>query len=458
MAKLQKFDLIVIGSGAGLDVASAASENGLKTAVIEKGPLGGTCLNRGCIPSKMLIHSADVIETINNAKAFGIKVNGYKADFSYIIKRTNDTVDKDSAQIERSLRRSKNPVLFKESCEFVGKKVIRVGNNEITAKKILIAAGSRPTIPDIPGLNGSGFVTSTEALRLDKQPKTLTIIGGGYIAAELAHFYGSLGTKINIIHHNDLLINREDEEVASRFTKIARLKYNIYTNSEPINVSKKNKIITVKIKNRANNKTDTLESDALLVAVGVTPNSDTLNLNKTGVKTDAKGNVIANGYLETNVNGIYALGDLVGHYLFRHSANLEAEIAYTNIFGSAKVLVDYTAMPHAIFSSPQIGSVGLTEQKLKEDGKDYIVGKEEYINTAKGMAIEDRTGFVKFLVDRRTKKILGCHILGTDASTLIHEAIVAMKSGKGTIDNITNAVHVHPALSEVVARAAYNAR
>jgi len=458
MAKIQKFDLIVIGSGAGLDVAAAVASKGLKTAVIEKGRLGGTCLNRGCIPSKMLLHTADVIETLNNAKIFGIKVKGYETDFSYIIKRASRTVDKESAQMERGLMHSKNPILFKEKCEFVGRKIIKVGAEFVTANKILIAAGSRPTIPKIPGLKNSGFITSTEALRLKKQPKTLTIIGGGYVAAELAHFYGSLGTKINIVQRNSLLIDREDGEIAARFTEIARTKYNVYADSEPMNVSKRGKEIAVTIKNKKNNRKKTLRSDALLIAVGVTPNSDTLNVKRAGIKTDKRGYVITDKYLETNIKGVYAIGDVVGHYLFRHSANLEAECANTNILGKRKVPVDYRAMPHAIFASPQIGSVGLTEEKLKEKGIGYAVGKKEYIKTAKGMAIGDRTGFVKFLVERRTGKILGCHIMGTDASTLIHEVIVAMRSGDGGIDNITNAVHVHPALSEVVVKAALSVR
>jgi len=196
---MREFDLIVIGSGSGLDVALAVVESGQRVAVVEKGPLGGTCLNRGCIPSKMLIHSADVMETINTAEQFGIKVKGYEVDFTSIVKRVTDDVDHDSAEIEKSLRSSKNPVLFKDECRFVDHKTLQVGNETIRAEKILIAAGSRARIPNIKGLKESGFITSDEALRLKVQPKVLTILGGGYIAAELAHFFGSLGTEINIV-------------------------------------------------------------------------------------------------------------------------------------------------------------------------------------------------------------------------------------------------------------------
>jgi dihydrolipoamide dehydrogenase len=446
----------VIGSGAGLDVAAGLAQQGQKVAVIEKGRLGGTCLNRGCIPSKMLIHSADVVDTIKSAHLFGIKVTGYDVDFSSIVERVSRSVDHDSDEIEESLKNSDNPRLYQTECKFVGKKILQVGEETIKADKILLASGGRPMIPDIDGLDGSGFITSDEALRSKKQPKTMTILGGGYVAVEMAHFYGSLGTRINIVHRNEFLLNREDEDIARKFTEVFSKKYNIFTNSEPTKVSKKAGEFQVTIKNnRKGGQTEVVRSDQLLVAVGRVPNSDTLDLEETGVKTDAKGFVLTDEYLETNVKGIYALGDAVGHFLFRHSANLEAEYDFNNIMDPEnRVPMDYTAMPHAIFSSPQVAGVGKTEQQLREARVDFRVGRYDYINTAMGEAIEERVGFVKFLVEKKTRKILGCHILGSDAATLIHEAIVAMKSGDGGIGNILHAVHVHPALSEVVQRAA----
>lgn len=454
---MNEFDLIVMGSGAGLDVAAALAERGMRVAVIEEGPLGGTCLNRGCIPSKMLIHSADVIDTIKTAHLFGIKVDGYSIDFTAIVRRVTESVDADSRSIEESLKRVENPKLFKNRGKFIGHKTLQVGNEQIKAEKILIASGGRPRVPNIEGLRESGFITSDEALRLGSQPKVLTIIGGGYIAVELAHFFGSLGTKINIIQRHPLLVPNEDEEVARAFTEIFSKKYNVFTNSEAVNVSKKNKLYEVTIRSAADNREETLVSDQLLLVAGRTPNSDSLEVDRTGVKTDEKGFVVTDEYLETSVKGIYALGDAVGHYLFRHSANLEAEYNFYNIFDSEnKMPVDYFAMPHAIFSSPQIAGVGKTEQQLRGEKVDYMVGKYSYIDTAMGHAIEDRTGFVKMLVDRKTKRILGCHIMGADASTLIHEVLVAMKSGDGSVRNILRTVHIHPALSEVVQRAASN--
>lgn len=455
---MENFDVIVIGAGSGLNISSATSAKGLKTAIVESGPMGGTCLNRGCIPSKMIIHSADVAETINNSEEFGIRSKITKIDFKKVTDRASKTVDKDARDIERAIKADKNTTLFKTECKFVDYKTLKVGNKAIKGDKIIIAAGTRPSIPPIEGLDKVDYITSDEALRLTKQPKSLTIIGGGYIAAELAHFYGALGTKINIIQRRDVLIPNEDREIAEKFTEVFSEKYDVFLNSDTIKVSKKgNKIITI-IKNNINNNKNKLKnivSDKLLVAAGRTPNTDILDVSKTSVKTDKKGYIKVNEYMETAAKDIWALGDICGIYLFKHSANLEAQYVYYNAFGKKKMKIDYYAMPHAIFSSPQIAGVGYTEEQLKEKKIDYTVGKKNYIETGMGTALNDKDGFVKLLVDRKTRKILGCHIMGTDASTLIHEVIVAMKA-KQTVDILAKAVHIHPALSEVVQRAVWN--
>ena len=455
---MEHFDVIVIGAGSGLNISSATSSRGLKTAIVEKGPMGCTCLNRGCIPSKIIIHSADVAEIINNAKNFGINANGFTVDFKKVTERASKIVDKDAKNIEDGTRSDKNTTLFKTEGKFIDYKTLKVGNKVIKGDKIIIAAGTRPFIPPIEGLDKVEHITSDEALRLTKQPTSLTIIGGGYIAAELAHFYGALGTKINIIQRRDVLIPNEDREIAEEFTKIFSKKYNVFLNSDAIKVSKKgNKIITT-IKNRDDNnknKIKNIVSDKLLIAAGRIPNTDILNVAKTGVKTNKEGYIKVNGYMETTAKDVWALGDICGIYLFKHSANLEAQYAYNNAFGKQKKKIDYSAMPHAIFSSPQIAGVGYTEEQLKEKKIDYTVGRKNYIETGMGTALDDKDGFVKLLVDRKTRKILGCHIIGTDASTLIHEVIVAMKANQ-TVDILTDAVHIHPALSEVVQRAVWN--
>ena len=446
---MQSFDIIVIGAGSGLNISSTAAERGMRVAVVEKGPMGGTCLNRGCIPSKILIESADVAELIKMAKNFGINARISSIDFKRITGRASSIVDKDAKGIEQGIVEDKNTTLFKAEGRFIGERTLKVGSETITGEKVIIAAGTRALIPQIEGLKEVDYITSDEALRLKKQPKELTIMGGGYIAAELAHFFGSLGTKINIIQRSRLLVPNEDEELAAKFTEIFKKKFNVLTEFDAAKVSKKgNKFIVTAQGKTAKKK---LVSDQLLVATGRVPNTDILDVAKSNVEVNDKGFIKTNDYLETTANNIWALGDIAGKYLFKHSANLEAQYVYNNAILNQKLKVDYTAMPHAIFSSPQVAGVGLREQDLKGQ-TNYAVGKYLYKNTGMGLAIQDNQGFAKIFADKSTRKILGCHILGTDASTLIHEVIVAMKAGL-TVDAVREAVHIHPALSEVVQRA-----
>ncbi len=334
------------------------------------------------------------------------------------------------------------------------------GNEEkdeiISAEKILIASGTRPIIPEIKGLEGSGYITSDEALRILHQPSVLTFIGGGYIACELAHFFGSLGTEINIIQRSNLLLPHEDEEISKKFTNIFSKKYNVYLGYNTESVSRDNDNEFHVIARNSDGKSIEVESDQLLVSVGRGPNSDRLEVTKTGVRLNEKGFVKVDEYLETNVKGIFAIGDAVGRYQFKHNSNNEAKYVYHNILNpDKKIAVDYFAMPHAIFSSPQIAGVGFTEQELRMMKQyDYQKSVFQYINTAMGKTIEDKDGFVKFLVDKKDRRILGCHIIGSDASILIHEVLVALKASDGKIDSINKTIHIHPALSEVVARAA----
>ena len=449
---MQHFDLIVIGGGSGLNIVDEAAKLGLKVALVEKGPMGGTCLNRGCIPSKILIHSADVVECVKNAPKFGIFPKGYSVDFKKIISRVSRIVDSEAQAIEEQIRKDPNVTLFKTEAHFVGNKKLKAGNKIITGDKIIIFAGTRPLVPPIEGLHDSGFLTSKEALRLKKLPKSLTIIGGGYIAAELAHFFGSLGTKINIIQRNDMLVPNEDHEVACVFTEAFRKRFNVILGYNAEKVQKKGETFVVTASSGKTKKS--LKSEQLLLAVGRVPNSDVLKVDKTGLKVNHRGYIVTDDYMETTAKNVWAGGDIAGKYLFKHSANVEAQCIFDNAFGREKKKPDYEPMPHSIFSSPQIAGVGAREQDLKKGT--YAVGKYSYISTGMGTAMQENTGFAKFFVEKESRRILGCHIIGPQASTLIHEVVVAMRCGRGTIDNILKPVHVHPALSEVVQRAARN--
>lgn len=454
---MKKFDVVVIGYGSGAEVAAGCADAGLKVAIVEEGPLGGTCLNRGCIPSKMLIHSADVAETIANSKKFGIESKITKINFSKIVGRVSKLIDEDARAVERGVRATKNMTLFKMRGKFVGRRTLKVGNEIIYGEKVVVAAGARPAIPPIPGLEGSGFMTSDEALRLRRQPRRMVIVGGGFIGAELAHFFGALGTEVSIVESMPTLMAAEDDEVARKFTELFARKHDVITNAKVVRVERKGAAKIVHVQMKEGGKMKKLEGDALLVAVGRRPNSDLIDAKAGGIEMNPRGFVKVNEYLETSAENVWALGDIVGNYMFKHSANWEAEHCLHNLLHpEGKRKVDYSAMPHAAFTSPQVAGVGYAESELKMRGIDYAAGRYEYRNTGMGAAMREEDGFVKILVEKPSGRILGCYIMGPEASTLIHEVVVAMRSGEGKVGNITNAVHAHPALSEVVQRACWN--
>jgi mycothione reductase len=295
------------------------------------------------------------------------------------------------------------------------------------------------------------YITSKEALRLKKLPKTMTVIGGGYIAAELAHFYGALGTKTTIIQRSPLMVKNEDETIAKSFTQAFSKNHNVLLGFDAKKVETKGgKIITTAASSSGTVKK--IVGDQLLVAAGRVSNSDRLDVGKTGVKINKYGYVETNSFMETNVKNIWAFGDIAGKYFFKHSANEEAAIVVRNAVYGRRDAVNYAAMPHAIFSGPQVAGVGEREQDLKKREADYVVGEHKYMSTGMGIALNDKEGFARVYVERKTHEILGCHVMGTDASTMIHEVIVAMRHGIKA-DQLFNTVHIHPALSEVVQRA-----
>lgn len=451
MIPMQEFDCIVIGAGSGLNVASGFARHGKEVAVVEPGPLGGTCLNRGCIPSKMLIAHADIADAIQRAGEFHIDASMEDADWSAIVQEVNETVAEDAESIERGIEDSDNHTLFQEEARFVDETVLEVGDERITAETIVVAAGSRPLVPPIDGLEDVEYMTSQDALEREDQPDELVIIGGGYIACELAYFYGALGTEVTIVEMGDTLLGREDMEVAEFFTQQFAEDHDLLLGHRAASVAQDGDRVTVTAEDEDG---DTMEvtGDALLVAAGRVPNTDRLAVEEAGLETDDRGFLVTDDQLRTNVDGIWALGDIAGNWMFKHSANEEAAVVFRNAFLDADREFDDTAMPHAVFSNPEIAGVGSTEQELEDAGRDYVAATHEYSKTGKGMALKE-DGFAKVLVDPDDREILGCHIVGPHASQLIHEVLVAMRSGTGTVADIKQTIHIHPALNEVVQRA-----
>lgn len=447
------FELIVIGGGTGNNVASAAARSGLDVALVEKGPLGGTCLTRGCDPSKTLIHRADVIEQIQQADRFGIDAEITNIDFTTIIAESNEPFDEKADKMENVMRDAENLTLYKAEAQFVGERTLQVDDEQITGEKIVVAAGARPIIPNsIDGIEDVNYVTSDEVLRLDEHPDHLIIVGGGYIAAEMGHAYGTLGSDVTIIGRSETLLSREDTDVRETFTELFSQRYDVHTGYEATAVSEDDGTFTVQAEIEDGDQLEVV-GDQLLIATGRQPNSDVLQVKKAEIETNDDGFIETNAYLESSADNVWAMGDIVGNYMFWHSALHEAEYVYKNVVHDRQQEIDYTGMSRAVFSSPQVASMGQTEQELTENDREYTVGTYEYDDTAMGIALKDEDGFVKVLADRDNGKILGCHILGPDASTLIHEVVTTITSGRGTVSEITESIHIHPALNEVVERA-----
>ncbi|QZP39425.1 dihydrolipoyl dehydrogenase [Halobaculum magnesiiphilum] len=466
---MDEVDFLVIGSGSGLDVANAAANRGQSVAIVEKGPLGGTCLNRGCIPSKMLLYHAEILETIERADEFHIDATVEGVDFSTIVREVNEEVEGDSASIREGLRSSPRHDLYEGEGRFVDDNTVEIvgGDDDgtrIAADTILIAAGTRPAIPPIDGIDDVDYLTSTEALQLETPPDHLVIVGGGYIAAELGHFFETFGSEVTIVGRRPNLLPEADPEVAEAFTDRYGERMTVHTGHAATAVSQSDGEVTVEAKpyeygddgddgddgGIVDDDPVSVTGDELLVAAGRTPNTDTLNLGETGIETDERGFVETDEYLRTTVDGVWALGDIVGEYLLKHSANHEAQAVVRNLFGDELEAVDYSAMPFAVFASPEVAGVGATEDELRAAGREYATRTYAYDQTARGSAMK-ADGFLKAIITLEGE-ILGCHIVGPEASNLIEEVVVAMKSGSGTVRDIRESVHVHPALSEVVQR------
>lgn len=441
---MNEYDLIVIGAGSGLDVASAMHSKGEKVALIEPGPLGGTCLNRGCIPSKMLIHRAEVASEIRESEKFGIDASINEIDFQGMIEEVNDNVAEDSKAIESGVENAENYNLYRSEASFVENKVIDVDGEKLSADKILISAGSRPFIPPVDGVEEVDYLTSKDALKLEEKPDSIVIVGGGYIAAEMAFFYSEMGTEVTVVERGEKLLKREDQQVSEKFTELAKERYSVIleASAEKLEEDGDQKIAHL-------DNGETVEADEILMATGRVPNTDKLSLEEnTSIEMTERGFIKTDKGLRTNFDGVYALGDIAENFMFKHSANYEASIVYKNMNGM-EMEADFTAMPHAVFTKPQIAGVGKNEQELNEEDEEYRKSVYDYENTGMGQALKAE-GFVKVLA--REDEILGVHIIGPEASTLIHEVLPVMRSGGG-VSEIRDAIHIHPALSEVVGRA-----
>jgi dihydrolipoamide dehydrogenase len=453
---MKEYDLIVIGGGGGTKISTPAAKMGKKVAIIEKEDLGGTCLNRGCIPSKMLIHPANVMAQVKHVEKYNITHEGkFTVDFPALFDRVSQTVDAESSSIAEAYKDVENLDFYHGEATFVSNNVITVHGEELTAPKIIVAVGSRPSIPPIPGLAGTPYMTSREALRRTDQPKRLLVVGGGYIASELGHVYNAFGTE-TVFFVRDRYLGYEDETISAEFQKAFEKKHKSIYATQNLIVSYENKVFTISGEDENGNPVHET-GDALLMATGVVPNTDGLQLENTSITQNAHGYITVNDHLETTAPGVYAVGDCVGNYLFRHAVNFEGEYLLGQLFqGDYKEAIAYPPMPHAVFTSPEIAGVGKTEQELKKDGADYIAVTHAYLHSAQGMARLPEEGLVKLMFERSTKKLIGAHIIGEEAATMVHHLILGMTMGVTSTD-LVKMIYIHPALPEIVRNAARKA-
>jgi mycothione reductase len=450
---MREFDVIVIGSGAGMNIAARARDGDLSVALVEDGPLGGTCLNRGCIPSKVLIEPATIAREIEDAKRIGVFATVERMDFELVRKRMWDLVLKDRSGMERGVASDTKLGFYPVRSHFIGPMTLQCGSEQIHAPKIIISAGVRTSIPTIPGLEDAKYRTSETIFDIERLPRRLAVLGGGYKACEFGHFFSAFGVEVTIIGHNPVLLPREEPEISDLMLQKMSEIADIRVNQDVIEVKRVASGKLVVHRDRSGGEEKEVEVDEILVTTGVRSNSDLLHVEETGVAVDPLGYITVNEYLETSVPGIWAFGDIIGRNMFRHTANYEADVVWNNAFGKVKVKLDEHAVPHAVFAYPEVGSVGLTEAQAKARGRKYFVGFAPYSNTAKGFAMGDEDSFAKVIVDAETMRILGAHIVGPHASILVQPLVYLMNAGDQTYMPLARSQTIHPALSEVVVNA-----
>ncbi len=455
---MEKFDIAVLGGGPGGYVAAIrAAQLGQKTVIIDRDNLGGVCLNWGCIPTKALLKNAEVLHTVKNSKKFGINISEYSVDFEKTIKRSRDVSGRLSKGIEFLMKKNKITHITGRG-ELISQNEISIegkaGKTNIQAGKIIIATGGRPK--ELPGakFDGRHIISSKEAMVLENPPEKMVIIGAGAIGAEFAYFYNMYGTEVHLVEMMPNILPVEDSDVSKEVEKsFKKSGIKVYTHTK---VEKIEKLKTkVKVYISSGDTTDIIEGKTVLMAVGVIGNIEKIGLDKIEVKTE-NGAIIVDEFCQTSVGNIYAIGDVSGPPWLAHVASAQGHVAADHASGHVPVPVDYSNIPGCTYCQPQVASLGLTEEKAIEAGYDIKVGRFNFRASGKALALGDSAGFVKIIFDEKYGELLGCHIVGTEATELIAELAVA-KALETTWHELASTVHAHPTLSEAIMEAAMDA-
>ncbi|MDJ0391890.1 mycothione reductase [Rhodococcus sp. G-MC3] len=456
MTEPTHFDIAIIGSGSGNSIADSKFDN-LKIALFEEhSPFGGTCLNVGCIPTKMFVYAAEVAQTIRDSAKYGIDSSIDRVRWTDIVDRVFGRIDPIAAGGKQYRQTgSPNVTLFSGHATFVGPRTIDTGTGSvITADQVVVAAGSRPIIPQQIRDSGVPFHTNDDVMRLTELPEHLVILGSGYIAAEFAHVFGALGSKVSIVARKDKLLRALDAEVSDRFTELAQKNWDVYLDSGEVEAISEGDRVGVEIPGGTK-----VLGDALLVAVGRVPNGDHVGADAGGIELDDEGRIVVDEFGRTTADGVFALGDVSSDYQLKHVANHEARTVAYNLLQnrwedtSAFRAFDHRFVPAAVFTHPQIAEVGMTEAQARDAGLDITVKVQNYGDVAYGWAMEDQEGFCKVIAEKSTGRILGAHVIGAQAPTVIQPLIQAMSFGVSAQDMASGQYWIHPGLPEVVENA-----
>ena len=453
------YDLIIIGSGPGGYVAAIrAAQLGLKTAIVERESLGGICLNWGCIPTKALLKSANVFEYITHAADYGINVQGSNVDFAAVIKRSRDVADGMSKGVQFLMKKNKIDVIMGTGKIKKGGKVDVTSADgsvkEYTAKNTIIATGGRSR--ELPNLKQDGVkvIGYRKAMVLPVQPKSMVVVGSGAIGVEFAYFYNAMGTKVTIVEYLDNIVPVEDEDISKQLLRsLKKTGITIMTSSNVESIDTSGSGCKVHVKTKAG--METLECDIVLSAVGYAPNLENIGLEEVGIKVE-KGRVTVDDFYKTNVEGVYAIGDIVKGQALAHVASAEGIICVEKIAGHHPEPLNYNNIPGCTYCSPEIASVGYTEKAAREAGYEIKVGKFPFSASGKASAAGTKDGFVKVIFDAKYGEFLGAHMIGNNVTEMIAEIVVARKLETTGMD-IVKSVHPHPTMSEAIMEAAADA-
>ena len=447
-------DLIVIGTGPGGYVcAIRAAQLGLKVAVVEKRAThGGTCLNVGCIPSKALLHATELLaETKHSFAKMGLTADT-KVDFGQMMKFKQEAVDGNTKGIDFLFKKSKVDVI-RGSATIIGAGKVKVGDKVHEARNIVIATGSESAALKGVTVDEKQIVTSTGALVLERIPATFTVIGAGVIGLELGSVYARLGSKVTVIEYLDRILPGMDSEVAKNFQRLLeRQGFTFKLASKVMGAKTSTKGVALTVESATGGKAEEISADVVLVAVGRVPNTEGLGCEAVGIAKDTRGRIEVNAHYGTSVNGIYAIGDVIKGPMLAHKAEDEG-IAVAELLAGQAGHVNYDVIPGVVYTSPEVSSVGKTEDELKQAGINYKSGKFLFLANGRAKANQTTDGFVKILADAKTDRVLGCHIIGAQAGELIHEVAVLMEFG-GSAEDLARTCHAHPTLSEAVKEAA----